>query len=88
MNSSPVDAVRGQVAKYGSQNVPEVPLFQLCEYVHLPQAHLPANQPRQWHSGPECHWGLSQCCCGFELLLQAWTLANKHLGFLLTQGMN
>lgn len=64
-----VDALRGQVAEDDSQDVSEVPLLQLCEYVHLPQAHLPADQPCQWHGGPEHHRGLSQCCCGLQLLL-------------------
>lgn len=60
IDSSPVDTLRGQVAEYESQDVPEVPLLQLCQYVHLAQAHLPADQPRQWHGGPECLRGFSQ----------------------------
>lgn len=86
--SSPVDGLRRQVADYDSQYVPEVPLIQLSEYVHLPQAHLPADQPCQWHSCPEHHWGLSKCCCGLQLLFQTRTLTNKHLGPLLAQSMH
>lgn len=85
---SPIDTLRVHLAKYNSQDVPEVPLHQLCEYVHLLQAHLPANQPCQWHSGPKSAWGLGQCCCRLQLLFQAWTLTSQHLGMVLTHSLN
>lgn len=76
------------MAEYDGQDVPEVPLLQFCKNVHLPQAHLPADQSRQRHGGPERARGLGQRRRGLQLLLQARTLAGEHLGFLLAHGMN
>lgn len=87
-NPSLVYALRCQEAKYCSQDVPEVPLPELWQYVHLAQTHFPPYQPRQWHQGLEHHWRLRQGWSGFQVLPQTRTLAHKHLSIVLTHGVN
>jgi len=76
------------VAEDDGQDVPEVPLPQLREDVHLPQAHLSSDQPRQRHGGPELHGGPGQRLGGLQLLLQARALADEHVGRQLAHGVD